>query len=68
MHNENYYDNPTMYCALLMQVWLQSIQNLDIQIFNDIFTLTMNELCEFMNLINIKYQLDDYFDYLRFAK
>lgn len=68
MHNENYYDNPPMYCALLMQVWLQSIQNLDIQIFNDIFTLTMNELCEFMNLINIKYQLDDYFDYLRFAK
>jgi|LauGreDrversion4_2_1035121.scaffolds.fasta_scaffold553047_2 hypothetical protein len=66
--DESYFDNPAMYTAITLQIWLQSTININEQSLSDILSLTISEIKDFLNNYNTKYQFEIYSDYLRFSK
>lgn len=68
VRDEIYFDNPAMYSAITLQIWLQSTININIHTLTDILTLTITEIIDFLRNYNSKYQLEIYSDYLRFSK
>jgi hypothetical protein len=66
--DDSYFDNPAMYTAITLQIWLQSTINLNEQTLSDILSLAILEITDFLKNFNTRYQLEIYSDYLRFSK
>jgi hypothetical protein len=66
--DEQYFDNPAMYSAIIFQIWIQSTPNISQAILTEMIQLAMEELNDFLKFFNAKYQLEVYSDYLRFNK